>query len=167
MENDFLHKISIEKLSKELNQSVDDIAVLAGIKQSKNLGKWAQGKPNGSRPNYNAIIKLLRAGATVETLFGVEYKGPVKPPVLGGPLPPEIANDPEHAAGMEWGLKDIEAKIEARVLARLKEKGLAPIPSGSDDVHIDLQDPKFQELVEKALLRIEERRKLNEKGVIK
>lgn len=89
------------------------------------------------------------------TLFGVESKSFV---------PPEFANDPEHAAGLNQGLKDIEAKIEARVLAKLKERGLAQIPPGSDNVHIDLQDPKFQELVEKALIRIEERKK---QGIIK
>lgn len=123
MENDFLHKISVEKLSKELNLSVDEIAVLAGIKHSKNLGKWAQSKPDGSRPNYNALINLLRAGASVETLFGVDYKGPAKPSVNGDQIQPEI-----------------------------------------DKIHIDYQDPKFQELVEKALIRIEERKK---QGIIK
>ena len=123
MENDFLHKISVEKLSKELNLSVDEIAVLAGIKHSKNLGKWAQSKPDGSRPNYNALINLLRAGASVETLFGVDYKGPSKPSVDSDPIQPEL-----------------------------------------DKIHIDYQDPKFQELVEKALIRIEERKK---QGIIK
>ena len=119
MENDFLHKISVEKLSKELNLSVDEIAVLAGIKHSKNLGKWAQSKPDGSRPNYNALINLLRAGASTMTLFGVESKSFV---------PPEFANDPEHAAGQNQGLKDIEAKIAARVknevLDDLRSKGI-------------------------------------------
>ena len=124
MENDFLHKINVDKLSEELKRSVDDIAALAGIKHPKNLGKWAQSKPDGSRPNYNALIKLLQAGATVETLFGVEYKGPVKPPVLGGQLPPELANNPEFAAGQQRALEDIESKIEARITAKLKAKGI-------------------------------------------
>ena len=123
MEDDFLHKINVDELSKELNLSVEDIAVLAGIKHSKNLGKWAQSKPDGSRPNYNALIKLLRAGATTKTLFGVEYKGNPAPQ-----LPPEIANDPEHAAGMEQCLNDSEAKIAAHVkneiLDLLKTKGV-------------------------------------------
>ena len=123
MEDDFLHKINVDELSKELNLSVEDIAVLAGIKHSKNLGKWAQSKPDGSRPNYNALIKLLRAGATTKTLFGVEYKG--KPALQ---LPPEIANDPDFLAGQNQALKDIEAKIAARVksevLSDLKSKGV-------------------------------------------
>ena len=119
MEDDFLHKINVDELSKELNLSVEDIAVLAGIKHSKNLGKWAQSKPDGSRPNYNALIKLLRAGATTKTLFGVEYKG--KPALQ---LPPEIANAPDFLAGQNQALKDIEAKIEARIMAKLKAKGI-------------------------------------------
>lgn len=121
---DFLHAIDVGALKSELKKDVPEIAKLADITEN-GVYKWAWEKSkDGTRPSYNALINLLRAGATVETLFGVEYKGPVKPPVLGGPLPPEIANDPEHAAGMEWGLKDIEAKIEARVLAKLKEKGI-------------------------------------------
>lgn len=128
MEKDFLHKISVEKLSKELNLSVDEIAVLAGITEARNLGKWGQSKPNGSRPNYNALIKLLQAGATVETLFGVDYKGPVKPPVLGGQIPPELANNPDILSGQQQAFKDIEAKIAARVkneiLDTLKTKGV-------------------------------------------
>lgn len=77
-EEELLHNIDLEALKKETNLSLDEIASLSGIKDSKNLGKWAQGKPNGSRPNYNAIIRLFQAGATVETLFGVEYN-PKKP----------------------------------------------------------------------------------------
>ena len=115
-----MHKINVDELSKELNLSVEDIAVLAGIKHSKNLGKWAQSKPDGSRPNYNALIKLLRAGATTKTLFGVEYKGG-KPALQ---LPPEIANNPDFVAGQNQALKDIEAKIEARITAKLKAKGI-------------------------------------------
>jgi hypothetical protein len=53
------------------------------------------------------------------TLFGVESKSFV---------PPEFANDPEHAAGINQGLKDIEAKIAARVkneiLDDLRSKGI-------------------------------------------
>ena len=168
MSEDFLHKIDLKVLQKETEiDSAEDIGRFLQMKNPKGVYNWAKDKDiHGTRPSFNDVIRLLKKGATVETLFGVEYKGPIKPPVLGGPLPPEIANDPDFIAGQNQAFKDIEAKIEARVLAKLKERGLAPIPPGSDNVHIDLQDPKFQELVEKALLRIEERRKLNEKGVI-
>lgn len=120
-----MHCINLENLKKEVSLDLDGIAKIVSMKNPKGLYKWSKYQfDSGTRPSYNALIKLLKAGATVETLFGVDYKGPVKPPVLGGSLPPEIANDPEHAAGMEWGLKDIEAKIEARVLAKLKAKGI-------------------------------------------
>lgn len=76
---DYLHKIDVDKLLQELNVSADELAAIAGIKHSKNLGKWAQSKPDGSRPNYNALVKLLQSGASVETLFGVEYKRNPKP----------------------------------------------------------------------------------------
>ena len=77
---DYLHKIDVDKLAQELHVDVNGVALLAGIREARNLGKWAQSKPNGSRPSYNALVKLLRAGATVETLFGVEYKRPSPPP---------------------------------------------------------------------------------------
>lgn len=119
MEDDYLHKINIDQLSKELNLSLDEIAALAGIKHSKNLGKWAQSKPDGARPNYNALIKLLRAGATTKTLFGIEQKHSFAPQ-----LPPELACNPEFIAGQNQALKDIENKIEARITEKLKAKGI-------------------------------------------
>ena len=77
---DYLHKIDVDKLAQELHVDVNGVALLAGIREARNLGKLAQSKPNGARPSYNALVKLLRAGATVETLFGVEYKRPSPPP---------------------------------------------------------------------------------------
>ena len=121
---EFLHSIDVNILKSELKKDIPDIANLADITEN-GVFKWAWEKSkNGSRPSYNVLIKLLKAGATVETLFGVDYKGPVKPPVLGGPLPPEIANDPDFLAGQNQALKDIEAKIEARITAKLKAKGI-------------------------------------------
>jgi transcriptional regulator with XRE-family HTH domain len=110
MENDFLHKINIDSLSRETNLSVEEIANLAGISDAKNIGKWAQGKPNGSRPNYNAFVRLFQNGATVETLFGVEYA--CKKPVEPAP-PPHVLNDPEFKESLEDLMVDI-----------LKKKGL-------------------------------------------
>ena len=118
-----------------------------------------------SNPSFEICEKIIPLGITAQELFGQKLGDTlVGNSSIPFNIPPEFANDPEHAAGQNQGLKDIEAKIEARVLAKLKERGLAPIPPGSDNVHIDLQDPKFQELVEKALLRIEERKK---QGIIK
>lgn len=74
MDNEFLHRINIEALKKELNLDVPSIAKLAGISEN-GVYKWAWPKEsNGARPSFNAIIKLLNAGASVETLFGVNYK---------------------------------------------------------------------------------------------
>lgn len=73
MIKDYLHKISLDALFRETGLNAKQIAELAGISDPKNLGKWGQSKPDGSRPNYNAFIRLLEKGASVETLFGVEY----------------------------------------------------------------------------------------------
>lgn len=36
--------------------------------------RWAWDKnKKGNRPKFNAMVRLLQKGATVETLFGVEY----------------------------------------------------------------------------------------------
>lgn len=122
---DFLHCINLENLKKEVSLDLDGIAKIVSMKNSKGVYKWSKYQfDSGTRPSYNALIKLLKAGATVETLFGVDYKGPVKPPVLGSSLPPEIANDPDFLAGQNQALKDIEAKIEARITAKLKAKGI-------------------------------------------
>ena len=78
------------------------------------VGMWKTGDSN---PRYDAIIKLIHLGATAEELFGKECADRLLQNSVGLPpqLPPEIANAPERAAGLEWGLKDIEAKIAARV----------------------------------------------------
>lgn len=103
MDKEFLHKINLKALEKETNLSVDEIAELAGIADPKNLGKWAQDKSKGgSRPNYNAIVRLLQKGAETKTLFGVESQSGnnafVKPPF----------DDPEFRSGMEQLLLDLK-----------------------------------------------------------
>ena len=104
MDNDYLHKINLESLSRETRLSEEQIAKLAGISDPKNLGKWGQGKPNGSRPNYNAFVRLLEKGASVETLFGVQYKG--------ASVSPEAASDQNQ----------IREEV-VRVIAEMKAKG--------------------------------------------
>lgn len=103
MDKEFLHKINLKALEKETNLSVDEIAELAGIADPKNLGKWAQDKSKGgSRPNFNAIVRLLLKGAGTMTLFGVESKSNnndfTKPPF----------DDPEFRSGMEQLLLDLK-----------------------------------------------------------
>lgn len=127
LENKYLQKVNLEALQKETGMSLPELAKLAEI-GPKVIYKWAYMHKDSSRPTYNALVKLIEKGASVETLFGVEYKGSVKPPVLGGQLPPELANNPEFAVGLDQALKDSEAKIAARVkneiLDTLKSKGL-------------------------------------------
>jgi transcriptional regulator with XRE-family HTH domain len=113
MKNDYLHKISVKELSKDMGLTADEIAKLAGIKTARNLGKWAQSKPDGSRPNYNAFISLLQNGATVETLFGVNY-AEIHNYVPKLPLEPDDSpmdyNDPKFIDALEKGLKIIEER---------------------------------------------------------
>ena len=125
MSEDFLHKIDLKVLQKETEiDSAEDIGRFLQMKNPKGVYNWAKNKSvHGTRPSFNDVIRLLKKGATVETLFGVDYKGPAKPSVNGDQIQPE-----------------------------------------TDKIHIDYQDPKFQELVEKALIRIEERKK---QGIIK
>ena len=75
MEKDFLHKISLESLQKELGMSIEDIGKYVNLKNPKGVYKWSKDSEDyGTRPSYNALIRLLQKGATVETLFGVEYE---------------------------------------------------------------------------------------------
>lgn len=120
MDNEFLHRINIEALKKELNLDVPSIAKLAGISEN-GVYKWAWPKEsNGARPSFNAVIKLLQAGASSETLFGIKTQ-----PFA---VPPEIANDPEFRAGFQKAIDAIDAKVDAAISAKLddalKAKGL-------------------------------------------
>lgn len=73
MAEEFLHNIDVNALKSELELDVQDIAELAGITEN-GVYKWAWPKvKNGTRPTYNAILRMLERGATVKTLFGVEY----------------------------------------------------------------------------------------------
>jgi len=110
-EEELLHNIDLEALEKETNLSLDEIAALSRIKDPKNLGKWSQGKPNGSRPNYNAIVRLLRAGATTKTLFGVDYAATHQPaPEPAENREPIDYQDPKFLAALEKGMAIIEER---------------------------------------------------------
>lgn len=110
-EEELLHNIDLEALEKETNLSLDEIAALSRIKDPKNLGKWSQGKPNGSRPNYNAIVRLLRAGATTKTLFGVDAAATHQPaPESAENREPIDYQDPKFLAALEKGMALIEER---------------------------------------------------------
>lgn len=71
MADEFLHDIDINVLKTELNMDVAEIAKLAGISEN-GIYKWSWTKEKqGTRPSFNAVIKLLEKGASTETLFGV------------------------------------------------------------------------------------------------
>lgn len=118
LDNKYLQKVNLEALQKETGMTLAELAKLAEI-GPKVIYKWRYMHKDSSRPDYNALVRLFQHGATVETLFGVEYKG--KPALQ---LPPEIANDPDFIAGRNQALKDIENKIEARITEKLKAKGI-------------------------------------------
>lgn len=74
MEKDFLHKIDLNSLQKEVKKDLDEIANLVHLKNPKGIYKWSKDQFDyGTRPSFNAIVRLLEHGATVETLFGVDY----------------------------------------------------------------------------------------------
>lgn len=79
LDNKYLQKVNLEALQKETGLTLAEIAELANI-GPKVVYKWRYLHKDGSRPDYNTIVRLLLKGATVETLFGVEYKKPPPPP---------------------------------------------------------------------------------------
>lgn len=79
MADEFLHSIDVNALKSELGVDSAGLANLAGISEN-GIYKWSWPKDKqGTRPTYNAVIKMLQKGASLETLFGVKSKD-VKPP---------------------------------------------------------------------------------------
>lgn len=113
MADKFLHDIDVNSLKNELKMDVSDIAKLAEISEN-GVYKWSWDKfKNGTRPSYNAIVRLLQKGATVETLFGVNY-AEIHNYVPKLPLEPDDSpmdyNDPKFIDALEKGLKIIEER---------------------------------------------------------
>lgn len=70
----YLRPVDLKRLSEDTGLDYNAICNLVGIKNVNNLYKWQNMSMNkGGRPKYNAIVKLIEAGASVEALFGVEY----------------------------------------------------------------------------------------------
>lgn len=76
-ENKYLQKVNLNALKKETGMSLEELAALADI-GPKVIYKWQYMHKDSSRPSYDAFVKLFQAGASVETLFGVEYKAGIK-----------------------------------------------------------------------------------------
>ena len=118
MENKFLHKVNLDSLQKETGMDLKELASLAGI-GPKVIYKWQYIHKDSSRPDYNAVVRLLEKGATVETLFGVEYRRTV---------PAEVAGNPDFLASVERALSNVKARGIIRVeveqaIADMKAKG--------------------------------------------
>lgn len=111
MADKFLHDIDVNSLKNELKMDVPDIAKLAEISEN-GVYKWSWDKSkNGTRPSYNAIVRLLQKGATVETLFGVDYADTHQPaPEPAENREPIDYQDPKFLAALEKGMALIEER---------------------------------------------------------
>ena len=79
VEEEFLHIIDVDKILLETELDIEGLCELVNL-DSQTINRWGCKKSkNGNRPKYNAIIRMLKSGATVETLFGVEYKRAPRP----------------------------------------------------------------------------------------
>lgn len=124
LENKFLHSINLDALKKETGMTIEEIAKLAGI-GPKVVYKWQYMHKDGSRPDFNAIIKLLQAGASTETLFGVSSK-PQQPASV---LPPEFVKaNPEVVEG-----------FREQLMEDLMKKGLVPEEQVKDIVRQEIE----------------------------
>lgn len=118
MENEFLHEINVSKLLEETGLTISGLSELID-KEVQTINRWGKDKEHkGNRPIYNAIIKMLRKGATVETLFGVEY---AKMHGIENIAPTEFleglkgAKDPESALNALVERKIMEMKSKGKI----------------------------------------------------
>lgn len=69
---EFLHCIDIGQLLRELNLDLESLCDWLGL-DSQTVNRWSKTKEkNGNRPKFNAIVRMLRNGATTKTLFGID-----------------------------------------------------------------------------------------------
>ena len=70
---EFLHVIDVDKVVRETGLSVNELSDLLNV-DVQSINRWSCTKAkSGNRPKFNSAVRLLMHGATVETLFGVEY----------------------------------------------------------------------------------------------
>ena len=135
MADKFLHDIDVNSLKNELKMDVSDIAKLAEISEN-GVYKWSWDKfKNGTRPSYNAIVRLLQKGATVETLFGVDYAATHQSApehVSAAPSPEFLKAHPELLEGMREQLvedlmkKDLVPKDQVKDIVRQELERILP-----------------------------------------
>lgn len=72
MENEFLQKVNLELLKKDMRMTQQQIAELVDLSE-KGLYKWTYDKSNGgTRPTYDVVKILLEHGASLKALFGID-----------------------------------------------------------------------------------------------
>lgn len=72
-EENFLHAINVDDVLRETGLDIKGLCSLLNV-GSQSISRWSESKEDaGNRPKYNSIIRLLLKGATVKTLFGVDY----------------------------------------------------------------------------------------------
>lgn len=101
-----MHKINVSKVLEETGLDMSGLKSLLDI-EDQTIGRWEKDKAHkGNRPKYNAIIKMLKKGATVETLFGVDYK----PKKEVSKIPPveELINTPQFQEELVKALKKLK-----------------------------------------------------------
>lgn len=88
---------------------LDELCKLINV-DNQSVGRWNKPKSKaGNRPKYNAIVRLLQKGATVETLFGVDYAATHQPaPEPAENREPIDYQDPKFLAAIEKGMAIIE-----------------------------------------------------------
>ena len=70
---EYLHCIDVDKVLQELGLDMNGLCDMLNIDyQTINRWSWTKQK-KGNRPKYNAIIRMLQKGASVKTLFGIDY----------------------------------------------------------------------------------------------
>ncbi|MBO7413996.1 MAG: hypothetical protein J6U20_10120 [Fibrobacter sp.] len=70
----FIARVDLDSLKKELGfSSIEEIGVFVNLSNPKGVYNWSKDQANhGTRPSYNAIVRMMRSGATSKSLFGVE-----------------------------------------------------------------------------------------------
>ncbi len=70
----FIARVDLDSLKNELGfSSIEEIGVFVNLSNPKGVYNWGKDQDNhGTRPSYNAIVRMMRSGATSKSLFGVE-----------------------------------------------------------------------------------------------
>lgn len=134
IEENFLHEINVDAVLKETGMNLDELCKLINV-DSQSVGRWNKPKAKaGNRPKYNAIVRLLRAGATTKTLFGVDaaIHQPAPEPVSAAPSPEFLKAHPELLEGMREQLvedlmkKDLVPKDQVKDIVRQELERILP-----------------------------------------